>query len=127
MSRRLVTYLSCLILAYLTGISCSKMSEDQLTVPSENKSCDTVNMTFSKDVQPILDTNCYGCHHEGNAYAGVALDNYDGVKQTVVNQQLIGVINQSAGYNPMPPTGSKLTQCNIDKITDWVNHGAINN
>lgn len=127
MSRKFIWYVSCLIIAYLTGISCSKTSEDQLTPPSENKSCDTVNMTFSNDVQPILNANCYGCHHEGNAYAGVALDTYDGVKQTVVNEQLIGVINQSPGFNPMPPNGSKLTQCNIDKITDWVNRGAVNN
>lgn len=120
---------ACLIAAtVIIFIGCSKSSEDQMgtTTPPQSQ-CDTVNMTYSKDVMPILQANCYSCHGNGNAEAGVTLDNYEGVKARVEDGLLIGVITHAAGYPPMPQGGSKLSDCNINKIKDWINRGASNN
>ena len=122
MIRSTMYVFSCLFFwGYIT--SCSKASEDMLA-PQQ---CDTVNMTYSGDVKPILQANCYSCHGSGNAQGGVALDNYDGVKDQVEDGNLIGVITHAAGYPPMPQGGAKLSDCDINKIKDWINRGASNN
>jgi hypothetical protein len=109
------------LLCILTGsiglvIGCSKASEDKLTTPSSSP-CDTVNMTFSTDIQPILQANCYRCHGNGIVNGGVTLDTYAGLK----------IVAEGAGYPPMPDDGGKLSDCDINKIKDWINRGASNN
>ena len=107
-------------------ISCSKSSEDQLTTPAPT-ACDTVNMTYSTDVLPILQANCYSCHGNGNAEGGEQLDSYEAVKDAAEDGDLLGVITHAAGYPPMPDGGGKLSDCDINKIRDWINRGATNN
>jgi len=119
------------LLCILTGsiglvIGCSKASEDKLTTPSSSP-CDTVNMTFSTDIQPILQANCYRCHGNGIVNGGVTLDTYAGVKIVAEGGELLGAITHAAGYPPMPDDGGKLSDCDINKIKDWINRGASNN
>lgn len=90
-------------------------------------SCDTVNMKYVANVQPILQANCYSCHGNGQANGGVTLDNYAGVKAVADNGKLIGVITHAPGFPPMPKGGAKLSDCNINKIRSWINRGAQNN
>lgn len=108
-------------------IGCSKSSEDTLTTPVTPSSCDTANMTFAKDVQPILQANCYSCHGNGNVNGGVTLDNYAGVKAVADNGNLVAVITHAAGYPAMPQGAAKLSDCDINIIKDWINRGATNN
>ena len=119
------------LLGLMTGsivliIGCSKTSEDKLTTPTPPQTCDTVNMTYSTDVQPILQANCYSCHGNGNIEGGITLDTYASVKSVAESGELIGVITHAAGYPPMPDGGGKLSDCDINKIKDWINRGASN-
>jgi len=41
---------------------------------------DTANVTFSKTIKPLLETNCVGCHKIGSVSGGVLLDSYNHVK-----------------------------------------------
>ena len=119
--------LLCLITgSILLTISCSKSSEDTLTTPTQQL-CDTVNMTYSSDVQPILQANCYSCHGNGIVNGGVSLDDYSNVRDLAEDGELLGVITHAAGYPPMPDNGGKLSDCDINKIKDWINRGASNN
>jgi hypothetical protein len=43
------------------------------------------------------------------------------------NGKLVGAITHAAGFLPMPQSAPKLSDCNINKIKDWVNRGALNN
>ncbi len=113
------------IVAATFWLSCSKSNEAELT--DNSNQCDTVNMKYSVNVQPILQSNCYSCHATGIATHGVILDTYNGVKQQVDNENLLNVINHSPGYPAMPYGLPKLSQCNINIITDWVKRGAPNN
>ncbi len=119
------------LLGIITGsivlvIGCSKSSEDKLDPPSQS-SCDTANMTYNTDIKPILQANCYSCHGSGQAEGGITLDSYNDVKYVANNGILIGVITQAAGYPPMPQGGSKLSDCDINKIKAWINSGGSNN
>lgn len=114
-------------------VSCSKDNEQEITNPDDNpgngggNDCDTVNMKYTANILPILTANCYSCHGNGNVSGGVSLGNYLSVKTQADNGNLIGVITHAAGYPAMPQGGAKLSDCNINKIRSWINHGALNN
>ncbi len=89
--------------------------------------CDTTSMSFSIDVNPILQNSCIGCHNVNNVNGGVTLDSYIGVQTAANNGSLIGAITSSVGFVAMPYNANSLSDCNISKIRNWVNEGALNN
>lgn len=130
--RKLFLFLSVALLISIVIFSCSKKSEDLVSQNSGvgtggATSCDTVNMTYSTNIKPILQSNCYSCHGNGQINGGVTLDTYAGVKTVADNGKLIGVITHAAGFPAMPQGGAKLSDCNINKIRDWINRGKQNN
>lgn len=89
--------------------------------------CDTTSMSFSTDIQPVLQNSCTGCHNVNNVNGGVTLDSYIGVQTAANNGSLVGAITASGGFVAMPYNASSLSDCNIAKIRNWVNEGALNN
>lgn len=89
--------------------------------------CTTDNMSYSDDILPILQRNCYACHQQGNQISGISLEGYTALKPFADNGKLVGVINHNAGLPPMPDGAPKLPSCDIEKIEAWVNDGAMNN
>ena len=111
----------------LLFLSCSKANEADLQKNPGNE-CDTVNMTYMADIQPIIAANCYGCHGDGPVLqAGIDLRVYETIKKQADNGNLIGTITHASGYPAMPFNQPKLSDCNINKIKDWVNRGAEDN
>ncbi|RFM32243.1 c-type cytochrome [Chitinophaga silvisoli] len=135
--KRVFFFLSAIAIVYcLTMVtSCSKDNEKDLTnngtdttgTGGGGTTCDTVNMKYAANVQPILSANCYGCHGNGSASGGISLDTYSKVLTQVNNGNLIGTITHASGYPAMPQGGSKLSDCNINIIKDWIARGAQNN
>jgi hypothetical protein len=129
-------FLSVMVSSAFILYACSKSDEQTETQNTTGTggggtpattTCDTVNMMFAANIQPIFQTNCYACHGNGLSQNGVSLDSYAKVKAVVDNGKLIGVITHAPGYPPMPDGGPKLSDCNINKIRDWINRGAQNN
>lgn len=89
--------------------------------------CDTSLFTYSGAVQPILTVHCTGCHNNTTQSGGINLTTYNGVQTVALNGKLAGSINWSTGFKPMPQGGQKLSDCNIEQITKWINAGAPNN
>ncbi len=110
----------------IISASCSKSSEDKLSSQTPTV-CDTANSTYTADVVPILQANCYSCHGNGNVSGGVSLDNYNNVKSLAQSGDLLGVINHTPGYPPMPEGGAKLSDCDINTIKSWIDNGVLNN
>jgi hypothetical protein len=86
---------------------------------------DTANVSFSKTINPLLQTNCVGCHKTGAVSGGVLLDTYANVKLYVDNKKIWGAMNYSVGYFPMPPS-QKLTDCQLSVVKKWIDKGAKN-
>lgn len=107
--------------------SCTKENEENLKNQLATNTCDTVNMSYSLNVLPIIQANCYSCHGNGTITAGINLDGYLRLKRQVDNNNLVNVINHNAGYPQMPFGKAKLAQCDINKIMAWVNRGAPDN
>lgn len=105
---------------------------------------DSQQVSFSKDLMPILETNCLECHSDpdakGTKVSGVRLDSYDGIMagtkfgpivdpgypaSSVLNQVIEGRVDKSIAMphdadQPLSETRQKL-------FRDWVAQGARNN
>ncbi len=85
--------------------------------------CDTTKFTYSSDISKIINNNCLGCHNTGTTKIGT----YNELMIQVSNGKLLGTINHSQGFLPMPSVNVKLQSCEITKIKKWINSGAPNN
>ena len=119
----IITFSSIVI---ITG--CYNKKAD-LIIP--NNDCDTsVVISYSTDITNILSQNCYICH-SADKYAtsggGNQLDTYLSLQRKVMSGELLKAINHNPGVVAMPLGGEKISDCDIMKITAWVNRGAPNN
>lgn len=89
--------------------------------------CDTVNVTFSATVWPVIQGKCFGCHSGSSPSGGISLETHADLVVVANSGQLIGTIRHDQGYSPMPQNGAKLSECNIAQIQKWINDGTPNN
>ncbi len=120
-----------LFLLFAVGVlisltSCYKDNEEDL-YPDNGTTCNTENVSFGQVIEPIINNNCVSCHTGAGASGGVLLDSYDNIADAVVNGRLLGAIRHDAGFSAMPPSGNKLTDCEIDQFEAWAAQGAQNN
>ena len=108
----------------LIVFSCAKENEQEL---GAGFTCETSNMTYTKSIQPILESFCYNCHGRGLSQNGINFDTYSGVKAVADNGKLVGAVSHASGFVAMPQSAPKLSDCNIKKIKSWVDAGAPNN
>jgi mono/diheme cytochrome c family protein len=76
---------------------------------------------------PLLQSNCNGCHSQAALSGGVNLEGHNRVKIFADNGRLLGAVSHAAGFSPMPKGGSKLPDCEINKIKSWINAGSPDN
>lgn len=105
---------------------------EEFLYPSINtdSSCDTSNVTLSAGVIPIFESRCFSCHSNSTANSlgsGINLETYSQLIIWVNNGKLEGAVNHSPGYVQMPQGAAKLDDCSLNKITAWINQGALNN
>lgn len=103
-----------------------KSGNDSITTPPDvivlDINCDTLNLTY-KDVQPIIEKNCYKCH-SGNAPDDLFnLETYSQVKEKGEAGKLFGAINHLPGFTAMPRKAPKLQGCDLAKLNSWINSG----
>lgn len=89
--------------------------------------CNSENTSFAADIFPLIQDNCLGCHQPTNALGGINLEDYAHIKTFVANGQLMGSIKHTPGYFAMPPTGEKMTDCQIGQVQNWIIEGALDN
>jgi mono/diheme cytochrome c family protein len=107
------------ILVVLAG-SCTSANKEQL-IP-DNCKVDS-SLSYSKDIQPIFEINCYGCHGQNSneTSGGINLEDTTTLNKYIKNNQLLNNINHTSN-NPMPPPPApKLSDCEISQITYWIN------
>ncbi len=113
-----------LTVAFFLFFSCTYDDEETLNPLNP---CDTVAITYSGLIQPILDAHCYSCHSGNNPRADISLEEYEDVRDLAIDGRLGGVINYEAGYIPMPYRRDQLDSCNLYYINSWIEDGAPNN
>lgn len=89
--------------------------------------CDTLSVTYSGVIAPLLTTYCVGCHSGGAPSGNILLNTHSGVQTVAMNGRLLGAITWAPGFQQMPRGSSKLSDCHIAKIKAWIEDGAPNN
>ena len=117
---------SLLTIAFAYG--CVNNKADTIK-PANPDICDTVNLSYSEDINPIIQQNCAisGCHTNATMAGTFTFETYAGLHEAIQHQRLIGAISHQAGFIAMPQNSPKLSDCDISKITQWVVIGAPNN
>jgi hypothetical protein len=90
-----------------------------------NSNCDTLLVSYSASVVPLINNYCKGCHNSSTVSGSVNLDNYNGVLTTANNGQLMGGL--TGKLSAMPKYGAALSPCNIGMFRQWIKEGAKNN
>lgn len=106
--------------------SCYNDKESELYPSASGGTCDTTTITYTADVQPILGQYCAyaGCHDAATKSFGHDLSSYSGAVTAVNSGRLLGAIRHDAGFQQMPKGLQKLGDCEISKVTAWINQGA---
>ena len=109
--------------------SCTSKKGDTPNPANPGVTCDTANMSYTNNINPIIQQNCAigGCHDNATQAGGYSYTTYAGLKQAITNGRLLGAINHSNGFVAMPQNAAKLSDCNIAKITQWIAIGSPNN
>jgi len=116
------------LMVLLAFSSCYNDKADVL-YPAPAGGCDTTNVTFTNSVLPVMLQSCAlaGCHNSATASNGYVLETYNGIKSCVDAGRFMGSIHHQSGFIEMPQNAPQLNDCNLTKITIWVNAGAPNN
>jgi len=92
---------------------------------ASSNNCDTMNVSYTSALAPIVNTYCKGCHSASIPSGGVTLDTYSGLATVANNGQLVMALT---GKLPaMPLYSPELSNCNIGKFRQWIREGAKNN
>ena len=106
--------------------SCYYDIEEEL-YPKGISTCDTTNLSYSADVLPIIQQNCYVCHSTQANQGGIILEGYNNIKVYVKNGQLANAINHTGGISPMPKDAAPLNNCNRSIINRWILNNSPSN
>ena len=104
--------------------SCYYDSEEDLYGATQ---CNTTNLSYVANIMPIIERNCYACHSAAANTANVTLEGHSNLMVHVNSGRLLGAIRHEPGFTPMPQGASKLIDCDIAKIEQWIADGGPNN
>ena len=89
--------------------------------------CISTNMSYAKDITPILQASCTGCHSGTKPQGAIDLTTYVNVYKYALNGKLYGSVAHLAGYIAMPSASVSISTCEISKIKSWIDSGSKNN
>lgn len=116
---KLRIYLTWTALGFIT-MGCSNHSTSELSESSV-----VGNVSFARDIKPIIDNNCIECHKSPPQNgAPMPLTSYELVKDAITNRTLIDRISRPQGASGMMPSGgTRLPQSSINLIALWKAQG----
>lgn len=88
------------------------------------KSCDTLTVTFSGNVKPMIDNACGSCHSPTQR---LDLSTWQAVKTAAESGKLMGALEHRPGFLPMPQGTPKWSDCELGKVRTWIRDGMPNN
>jgi uncharacterized membrane protein len=105
-------------------ISCEKDEVVKVQPPSGN--CDTINITFAQDIEPVIKERCEGCHSNSTQLAGVNLEGYENIKSHALDGSLVSSI-EGTMFGYFYKSGDTTSACKFLQLKAWINKGAPNN
>ena len=78
---------------------------------------------YLRDVQPLFQKRCYGCHGAAQQMSGLRLDRRASALPVIQSGKLLSLIS-GTGAKRMPPAGPPLLASEIALIKAWIDAGA---
>lgn len=104
-----------------------------LKISSINAAPET-QISYTRDVQPILESRCGSCHFGEFTSAELHMDTYESLMAGSENGPVIvagnakkSLLVQKVSSGEMPKRGPKLTPAQVQIIVDWIDQGAQDN
>jgi hypothetical protein len=111
---------------YLSGIILSLYGCESNTYESlEEPTVIVGEVTYNANVKSIIDANCISCHATGSGLR--LLENYDQVKDAVLNANLLDRIQRQNGTAGQMPQTGRMPQDKINTILQWNTDGLLEN
>lgn len=110
------------VIAVIFTYACK--DDDATPDPKQQQAlCDSIDVNYENNIRPILQTNCSTpyCHEAGAG--GIQLNTYNQVKEVAQGGKFLKAIKQQSGASPMPKTGAKLADKEIEAIECWIQNG----
>lgn len=105
-------------------ISCGQKAE----ITANNCNFDTNReISFSKEIMPLISTNCLQCHDSKNHSDGLVFEKYKQIVLSAKSGELYDSVISINGYAPKMPKGGKLSDCETNLIKFWIQQGFKNN
>ncbi|MCX8473899.1 MAG: hypothetical protein ORN85_09655 [Sediminibacterium sp.] len=118
-----LVYFSITLAIFAFVYSCQKSTSS--TAISNNYDC-SQSYSYTTDIAPILNASCalVGCHNASSRESGYDFSSYTAAKSyTSKINAIIGSMNYSSGYKPMPQGRAQLSTATIQKIYCWYANG----
>jgi len=87
--------------------------------------CDASTVTWTMDIQPMLQEQCVSCHSGSSPSGGKDLSTYANVKLYLGG--VVSRMNKPLGDPLIMPPSGPLTSCTLTKLDAWVAAGALEN
>jgi hypothetical protein len=119
----------------LAGFAAFALARNPLHAQNRAAASSPATVDFTRDIQPLLESRCHGCHGPKNPANGLRLDLRAGAmqggesgpaiipgnsEQSLIVRRLLGLDGQSR----MPKTGDPLTPAQVALIRGWIDQGA---
>ena len=85
--------------------------------------------SFQSRILPVFQASCAtsGCHDQNTRGGGYVFEQYQEIKDGVMNGEVLCAIKHGSGCSPMPKGGDKLPDSTICAIENWAANGAPDN
>lgn len=108
--------------------------EPEVQEPTDEQPVDAATISFSADIQPILESRCIKCHGGERIEGELVMFTYADLMAGGESGAVIIPGDADASYlaelivkQEMPKRGPKLTPVQTQLIIDWINQGAPDN
>jgi uncharacterized membrane protein len=93
----------------------------------EPSACDTLNVTYSGTIQPVIQARCQGCHSGATPQGGLDFTSWSVLNAVANDGRLAGAIQHMPSFEPMPRNAPRMNNCRIRQFLIWIDSGALNN
>lgn len=87
--------------------------------------CDLQTAKFGSFIQPLVQAKCQGCHSGTSPQGNLRLTNYAEIKASALSGKFYASLMRTSNW--MPLGASKLDNCSLEKIRQWITDGAPQN
>ncbi len=119
-------FLSAFLIFSLGGCLQEKNNSGTL-LPATCNTLPTSEISYQKNVYPIIQASCLTCHDARNHFGGIVLENYNHIAESGQSGELMYSLRIISSGKAYMPKGGRLMDCEVAILQAWIQQGSKNN